>query len=70
LDGHSDSWISREEIRALEDWWNERVRSRGRYEHRDIFEVAIMGGYLNGNGYGHELPEWVQDVRLVFWFDN
>ena len=72
-DGHSDSWISRDEIRQLEEWWNEKVRSQPsqpKYDPRSVFEVGVMGGYLSGNGYGHELPEWVTDVRLVFWFDN
>ena len=69
-EGHSDSWISRDEIRQLEDWWNEKVRLQPKYDPHNVFEVGVMGDYLSGNGYGHELPEWVTDVRLVFWFDN
>lgn len=71
-DGHSDSWISRSEIRDLETWWNDRMRpyQAERFEHHRVFELSVMGGYLDGNGYGYELPPGVEDVRLVFWFDN
>lgn len=71
-DGHGHSWIDRKEIRALEDWWNAHVekKMRASFQHHLVFENAIMGGYLDGNGYGHELPEGVEDVRMVFWFDN
>jgi hypothetical protein len=68
----NDSWIDRKEIYELEQWWDERVHpyEDSTFVHRNVFELAVMGGYLVGNGYGYELPEGILDVRLVFWFDN
>lgn len=67
--GHSHSWISRDEILDLEQWWAEHVNNL-KFDQRNVFEVAVMGNYADGNGYGEDLPPWVKDVRLVFWFDN
>ena len=68
-DCHSDSWISRDEIRQVAEWW-ERERILRDLHSEEWFEPAVMGGYLIGNGYTSDLPDWVADVRLVFWFDN
>jgi hypothetical protein len=64
--GHHYSWLNRTEIGMLQNW----LESNAPHEFTYVFETEVMGGYLDGNGYVHELPEWVKDVRLVFWFDN
>jgi hypothetical protein len=69
-DAHSRSWFSRDEIKQLYRWWKD--------EH-----MPKYGGssYLSSEEYfGHgpqymdwddaELPEGIEDVRWVFWFDN
>lgn len=70
LDGHSYSWLTMKELNDLEDtgqkleWWSN-------------WEAPF--GYLCGNTYcndsinrmnKHQSIGKVEDVRLVFWFDN
>ena len=72
-DGHSDSWIGIEEIKTLEDWIRE-YRPYGDVFDCISLEYSILHSYLYGNPFScagtEEGPEWVKDVRFVFWFDN
>jgi hypothetical protein len=59
-DAHTPSWISGEEVEALQ--------AEG---FLDSFKEL---GYIFGNGFGvkgypEDYPEGVEDSRLVFWFD-
>ncbi len=67
-DHHSHSWLSAEEIAEVESWWKER------YEFRDFIELewgCLFGNTLGGLcEYPKDYPDWLQDVRVVFWFDN
>lgn len=61
-DGHSVSWITREEAGAIQTWWQVNC------ENNEVF------GYVFGNDVGY-LPVWISDLgvtdtRVVFWFDN
>ena len=65
-DGHSHSWLGREEIMRLETFFDDYIRQaadRDRYS----FE-RWLGTYLYGDGFGS--LEVVDDVRFVFFFDN
>jgi len=76
VDGHSWSWLNLEEISILSDWLGEL----GKKEERDFLkydlEHSILHTYCEGNSFGglfkypDEKPEWIEDVRFVFWFDN
>jgi len=64
-DGHSHSWIDADEIEGLYQW----------YEEKEAFYFEVQFGYLFGNSwqikrYREDKPEWLEDVRFVFWFDN
>lgn len=64
-DAHSESWLSLDEITALNKWWDSN--------REGFFEGQF--GYIFGNGYDyHKYPNDLQppidDVRFVFWFDN
>lgn len=64
-DAHSASWLSSVEIsEKLIGEFNKTSES---------FEYEFFG-YLFGNGwsleYRNEWPEFLQDYRLIFWFDN
>lgn len=67
-DWHSHSWLSAAEIQQVEEWWKER------YPFPNFIESRW--GYLFGNSLGgflefpNNYPDWLQDVRVVFWFDN
>lgn len=70
--GHSGSWLTGKEVEDLCAWVDEqRQKEIGRYysfQHHCI-------GYVFGNGwdvkkYPDDYPKGVEDVRLVFWFDN
>lgn len=66
-DGHTHSWFNREEIKKLSVWMTAQAK-----DWREDLE-GWAGGYLFGNDYAGELedlPEGVEDVRFVFWFDN
>lgn len=61
-DGHDHSWLSSEEMDVVENW----MMDKG---YLKIWEPVF--GYLEGNGflYKDEWPDWIEDARLVFWFD-
>jgi len=62
VDAHTPSYLTAAEIRtfceAQDDPWA--------VEAPDGYRI----GYLDGNSWTDEYPDWVQDVRWVFWFDN
>jgi hypothetical protein len=61
---HSHSWLNKDEIEQLMKWWESQ------YELRNMpFEPTVMGGYLVGDSYS-DLPEGIEDVRIVFGFDS
>lgn len=57
-DGHSHSWLSGAEVAELtKDFgW--------------IFGSLFGDGWSIFTEYPEDKPEWVEDARLVFWFDN
>lgn len=67
-DGHTHSWLNQTELTEFVDYYEEH------YKDSDYHRRYAMG-YLYGNTYNlkeypEDYPEWVQDVRMVFWFDN
>lgn len=67
VDGHSHSWLNREEILRLR-------RLYVRYalpEEGDSFFLSDIFGYLFGNDWDYNPPDMgLEDVRWIFWFDN
>lgn len=70
-EAHSASWLSSKEIAVLEKWYEELMG-----DHH-CFNKQF--GYLFGHGFAwfaehpderEGYPKWLEDVRLVFWFDN
>jgi hypothetical protein len=69
-DAHDTSWFNVDEIKILEEylekdkdlWWKENY--------------MYIWGYLFGNRFGdlftykNDYPKEIEDVRLIFWFDN
>jgi hypothetical protein len=77
-DAHSASYLKSNEIVELEEWLkNEKPYSTedDGWAANDL-EHGILHSYLCGNSFGgikkypDEKPEWIEDVRFVFWFDN
>uniref|UniRef100_A0A6H1ZCY1 Uncharacterized protein n=1 Tax=viral metagenome TaxID=1070528 RepID=A0A6H1ZCY1_9ZZZZ len=70
-DGHSHSWFNAQEIKEIIEYHEEIIGEE------NIYKVYLdQWNYLNGNSWDSfeqyredYLPE-VQDIRLVFWFDN
>ena len=73
-DGHSHSWLNSEEFSALIKWYEELYdgqlppRTYISWEYQEL-------GYLFGNGWDRTddpecYPKGLQDVRVIFWFDN
>lgn len=82
-DGHSDSWLSHDEIMQLEDrlrrWEKEDPDpTLDPFRNRYDLEAGVLHTYLAGSGFTAHwryddiryLPEGIDDVRFVFWFDN
>lgn len=73
-DAHSLSWLDSKEIAGLAAWAEANLLTG--YGRRVRFEMDVTRGYLFGHGYDEivkypeDLPEWLEDVRFVFWFDN
>ncbi len=67
-DGHNHGYIKAEEMRQLTEWYQSQWPG-------NWFE-SWVGVYLFGNSfagftdYPDERPAGLEDVRLVFWFDN
>ncbi len=71
VDGHSHSWINSDEYTLLMTEFTPDQLSSGMNKWR-----APGGVYLFGNNFhtwslhSGEYPKFLQDFRLVFWFDN
>jgi hypothetical protein len=59
-DGHSHSWLSAKEIETLKDWIAE-------HNEKEPYKINLSLPYQIE--YADE-REHIEDVRLVFWFDN
>lgn len=71
-DAHSASWLSADEVAGLEDW----MRGAGDLGYPCAgYSIESDFGYIFGSGweiskYPNDYPKGLEDVRLVFWFDN
>jgi hypothetical protein len=70
--GHSASWLSGEEIDALDEWYRNIWTKRNPNQHHYIEKEF---GFLFGNGWNvkaftEDNPPGVEDARWIFWFDN
>lgn len=73
-DAHTHSWLSSNEMDVLWEWIKEHTNQ---FEYRNTgqqfqeFGVWLFGnGLLNIKKYPGDYPKELQDVRIVFWFDN
>lgn len=71
LDAHSHSYLNVDEISKIIEF-HEKMVGEG-----DAWKIHhFEWGYLFGNGwnsfkkYRDQYPKAVEDIRLVFWFDN
>jgi len=80
VDGHSDSWLSSEEVAELCEWMEARAK---KCEPKGYYYAEKELGYIFGNGWDFKKykredgekgyagqPRELEDARLVFWFDN
>jgi len=71
IDGHSTSWLGEHEIAILE----EEFKDLGKFSRPHGFlsdnKIYLFGNYVGGRQkYPEDYPEFIQDVRIIFWFDN
>lgn len=68
-DGHSHSWISSEEyvevIQFMQDYCREN-----KYEYEFDYVYLFENSFYDFHKERGILPEFVEDFRMVFWFDN
>ena len=68
-DWHTASWFGPDECQKLEDWIYSQSWLKGQWPEK-------WTGYLFGNSVGgfheyrNDYPDFIEDVRVVFWFDN
>ena len=71
-DGHSHSWLNKDEIMELDRWLRtECIVGRP-------WELASYWGFFFNtywSAFGdseckHYIPQAIEDIRFVFWFDN
>jgi len=66
-DNHNMSYITRNEIVEFSEWLSSIKKG---------LEYDILNTYLEGNSFAgfykcpDEKPDWIEDIRFVFWFDN
>ena len=71
-DGHTHSWLTPEELGKVFAYQKSILPEGFEQEYR-LYE---QWGYLFGisiwyfNKYRDNYPDFIQDVRLIFWFDN
>lgn len=70
-DGHTHSWLNADEIEQVYEY------HKSLYEPEDQYTLSMtQWGYLFGNGwedfkkYRSDYPKEIEDIRMVFWFDN
>ena len=75
-DGHSYSWFTPKEMGVLQEHID-GLDSDDRWSINHIHNhVEKEFGYLFGDSidgfikYPEDQPEWLEDVRVIFWFDN
>ncbi|NOY60290.1 MAG: hypothetical protein GXO75_15375 [Calditrichaeota bacterium] len=70
-DGHSYSWLNADEIAEVIEF-HKSLFPREKFWEPEYYQW----GFLCGNGWGHfneyrnDYPEEIEDIHLVFWFDN
>ena len=69
-DGHTHSYLGYDDLVEFQTYHDD-------YYGEDLFKNKKYAqlGYLYGNTYDfkkfpEDYPEWVEDVRMIFWFDN
>jgi len=77
VDGHPHSWLGYDElIELLEFFESEDLEKPWGSHHEDDLKWADFGVWLFGNPisgfkkYPGDYPADLEDVRMVFWFDN
>lgn len=74
--GHSESWLSAQEISELEDRWRSWASSVETTPREYDLEHVMLRCYFFSNSFGgfhkypDERPKGIEDLRFVFWFDN
>jgi len=66
-DNHTPSWFGLEEIKSLNDWVYCSTCSYS-LEHNILHCYLEGNSFANFNKYHEDYPEWIKDVRFVFWF--
>ena len=77
-DAHTVSWLDHDEIIKLEDTLEEWSKESDEKWPQYDLEYGILHTYLSGNSFTAHwryddcryLPEGIDDIRFVFWFDN
>jgi hypothetical protein len=75
-DGHSHSWLSFDELLRVAEFAKENNVSLIPWWANPEITRPAFGVYLFGNDitswkrYPEDYPPALEDVRLVFWFDN
>lgn len=69
-DGYGHSWFNSHEVKEL-------IKFHENQKIGNAFKIELdEWGFLYGNGWGefneyrNEYPDWVEDFRLIFWFDS
>jgi hypothetical protein len=70
-DAHSVSWLSSTEVAlVLEEFGIGQEWRSDRCHFCDNWGYLFGGSFSGFVKYPQDRPEWLQDFRLVFWFDN
>lgn len=73
-DAHTPSWLGKEEIAALYDWWEVEYKETSwdtRWRWPEMQFGFLLGNSWEGlEKYPEEVDPRITDVRWVFWFDN
>lgn len=71
-DAHTPSWFNAEEMQKIDEWVrSNRPGDRGLFVRSWDSTLYLFGNYIcDWWLMPDERPDGVEDIRLVFWFDN
>lgn len=65
-DGHTHTWLSSDEVKELNKWFDKTQQDEGPYYFESWVDAWLFGGAWDKAS----LPKAIEDFRWVCWFDS
>ena len=68
-DAHTFSWLNADEIKEIYEFHQKQYEDGWRIS-TDQWHYLYCNGWEYFKEFRGEYQKWVEDIRLIFWFDN